>query len=320
MTMPVLFYGTSQTAKTAFDQLLRRIELNPTRVKDASTRYLAVKQVIESALPGKTMKQIGFFQRKTKLRPVDLSDALDLDTIVDFGETGPIRPYGGGGTTPQMAIEVVRRALVSNETYRVMAPVPDSPVVVLEYADKLKIEIAPVFTDKTGARAHREGLPSAYLVPGKYGQWDPADYDYDALYISAMNEKAKGALVPTIKIAKAFLRNRTLLKSFHIEILAGLTVPDMVAHWESSNTPWGYPQLFAAFLGLASERLMNRVSLPGSYSPPVDSDLALMPSLMLGTMMRQWSEQAWQICNITEDARALAEWRRFYGEPFPASI
>lgn len=58
----------------AFREALGRIELNPSRVELASQRYNAVKASIESALPGKTLRQIGSFQRKTKIRPVDLSD------------------------------------------------------------------------------------------------------------------------------------------------------------------------------------------------------------------------------------------------------
>ncbi len=39
----------------AFEELLRRIELNPARVVVASQRYNAVKVTIERALPGKAV-------------------------------------------------------------------------------------------------------------------------------------------------------------------------------------------------------------------------------------------------------------------------
>ncbi len=69
----------------AYKELLSRIELNPARVALASQRYNAVKTALEAALPGKTLRQIGSFQRKTKIRPVDLSDRLDIDVVVSFG-------------------------------------------------------------------------------------------------------------------------------------------------------------------------------------------------------------------------------------------
>src|SRR5260370_12200907 len=70
--------------KEAFAAALSRIELNPTRVQLASQRYNAIKQVIEQALPGKTVTQIGSFQRRTKIRPLDLRDQLDIDLLVKF--------------------------------------------------------------------------------------------------------------------------------------------------------------------------------------------------------------------------------------------
>jgi hypothetical protein len=51
---------------------LRRIELNQSRVALASQWYNAVTATIESVLPGKSGRQVVSFQRKTKIRPVDL--------------------------------------------------------------------------------------------------------------------------------------------------------------------------------------------------------------------------------------------------------
>src|ERR1700719_1445172 len=100
----------------SFDELLSRIELNPTRVTLASQRYNAVKSTIENVLTSKTVRQTGSFQRKTKIRPVDLSDKLDIDAVVSFGT---FRQYAtaGGGVSPASGLETVRRALASNEIY-----------------------------------------------------------------------------------------------------------------------------------------------------------------------------------------------------------
>ena len=126
----------------AFEELLRRIELNPARATVASQRYNAVKAAIESALPGKTVSQVGSFQRKTKIRPADLSDGLDIDAVVSFMRFTQYA-VGGNGVTPAGALEAVRRALTSNEIYRVMEPEKDHPVVTLQYADDMKIELIP---------------------------------------------------------------------------------------------------------------------------------------------------------------------------------
>src|ERR1035437_490436 len=104
------------TVADAFLELLTRIELNPARVTLASQRYNAVKTTIENALPGKTVSQIGSFQRKTKIKPADLGDALDIDAVISFGGFYRYAGVGESGTTPSNALETVRRALVSEGT------------------------------------------------------------------------------------------------------------------------------------------------------------------------------------------------------------
>ncbi len=86
----------------AFDELLSRIELNPTRVTLASQRYNAIKAAIENALPDKSVRQIGSFQRKTKIRPLDLSDKLDIDAIVSFGPFRRFATDGRGVRAPRL--------------------------------------------------------------------------------------------------------------------------------------------------------------------------------------------------------------------------
>src|SRR5260370_34787175 len=98
----------------AYNELLRRIELNSARGALASQRYNAVKTALEAALPGKTLRQIGSFQRKTKIRPVDLSDRLDIDVVVSFGRFFQYAAPGIEGTTPNRALDIVRQAVWSN--------------------------------------------------------------------------------------------------------------------------------------------------------------------------------------------------------------
>ena len=100
-----------------------------------------------------TFSQIGSFQRKTKIRPTDLGDGLDIDAVVSFMRFTEYAT-GSSGVSSSEALEIVRRALTSNETYRVMTPEKDHPVITLQYADDMKIELIPAFVDGAG------GLPS----------------------------------------------------------------------------------------------------------------------------------------------------------------
>jgi SMODS domain-containing protein len=308
------------TVADAFLELLTRIELNPARVTLASQRYNAVKTTIENALPGKTVSQIGSFQRKTKIKPADLGDALDIDAVVSFGRFYKYAGAGESGTTPSNALEIVRRALISNRTYHVMTPQTDHPVVILEYADDMKIELTPAFADATGARPHPGSSIDCYIAGSASGDWKPSDYDFDAAMISSLNGMTKQRLVPTIKMVKTYFRNIEMpLKSFHTELLVATTVPAIIAEWDAKNYSYGYEFILAQFLRVASQALTNPVQLPGSYTSPVNSHLTQVHLAGLGTYLSGRADEAWRLAKLEDKTQALAGWRPFFGEPFPAN-
>lgn len=297
----------------AFKELLRRIELNPSRIALASQRYNAVKAAIETALPGKNLRQIGSFQRKTKIRPADLGDGLDLDVVVSFG---PFYQYAGSGTrgvTPAEALGVVRQALRSNEIYRVMPQQEDHPTIRLEYADQMAIELAPAYEDATGKHSHGPNGPNCYIVGASPFTWVEADYDYDAGVISALNGLSEEKLIPSIKLVKSYFRNAGVpLKSFHTEVLVANTVPGLVSEWKGKYR-YGYHHILAAFLSRVSQIIGAPTNLYGSFSPPIDSGLSVTTLSSVGAFLAGRAAEAWRLCSTD----AIAGWREFFGEPFP---
>ncbi len=310
--------ATLRTVAESFDELLRRLELDPTRVALASQRYASVKGLIESALSGKTVAQVGSFRRKTKIRPRNPNDALDVDAIVSWGDAHHF-VSNGSGLSPFAALEIVRQALVSDKRYKLMSPESEAPTVVLEYADGFKLELIPCFLDKTGAHP-RLGGPACYLVGRSSGSWVAADYEYDSSLITGLNkaESVRGALVPAVKMIKAFVRNLNLrLSSFHVEILVARVVPSAIADWESRGLQWGYQHVLAQFLSSVSPELTGPVALPGSYSTPVDSGLFGFELMTMGALLSRFGERAWELCKRSDRWGAFEEWRDFFGEPFP---
>lgn len=300
----------------AFVELLRRIELNPTRIALASQRYNAVKGTIEGNLAGKTVRQIGSFQRKTKIRPNDLGDRLDIDALVSFGRFFAYAS-GSNGVTPASALQIVRNALSSNETYRVMPQQQDHPVIRLEYADQMSIELVAAFEDCTGQHSHGPGQHPCYVIGASPYAWRAADYDYDAQLISTLNAAAKEKLVPTIKMVKAYFRSRNVpLKSFHTEILVSNTVPTIIADWESKRYSYGYEYILAEFLRRAATIVGSPVSLSGSFSPAMDSDLSSSTLSELAMYLNKRADVAWQLSG-DRSAGVISAWREFFGEPFP---
>ena len=302
-------------ASEAFQVLLSRIELNPTRVQGASQRYNAVKAQIESALPGKEVRQVGSFQRKTKIRPLDNSDALDIDALVCFGDA--LR-YAPDGVTPSRALTIVQGGIEEDATYEAMDPQSDSPTIVLRYHDDFKIELIPCYRELTGKYPRSSG-PACYIVGNGRGGWTPADYDYDAEFISSMNNNklVNGQLVPSIKILKRFFRNRGIeVKSFFVELMCTLIVPLTIKNWQAEGLSWTYADILAKVIAQAPAYLGQSLQLPGSYSEPVDCGIQGGNLIPLRLQVQTASAQIRTLLAREFDASL---WRDFYGDPFPGA-
>jgi hypothetical protein len=224
--------------------------------------------------------------------------------------------------TPESALDKIQKALVANPTYSVMKPKPDAPTVVLTYTDQFTFEIVPALVDKIGKHDHQPGEPDCYLVGLKPDTWSPADYDYEAAYVSRLNKQTDGALVPSIKLIRAFLRGHDLspnpLKPFHIDILCALIIPQVIASWEAYGLDWGYHQILAYFLSNVGKYLASQVAIPGSYSPPMQLELSSTALQTLKNKIDRLGQSAQELCRCKDALDLLRKWREFFGEPFPA--
>lgn len=307
----------------AFAATLAQLDFSPACVELASQRYHAIKQVIEQALPGKTVTPIGSWQRQTKIRPPDWSDQLDIDLLVKW-KTARWSLFGIPGVwqTPAAALHQIQRVLVAEQTYSMPRPKAETPTVLVTYADHCTFQIVPALVDKTGRYQHRPGEPDCYLVGGTRQSWSPADYDYEAAYLSSLNQQTGGQLVPAIKLIKAFLRGHGLspdpLTSFHLELLCARLLPPIVLFWEAYGLSWGYQQVLAYFLCNVGNLLISPVALPNSYSPPLQLNLSPAELYVLMSKLDLLGQSARSLCRLQETPDTFKRWREFFGDPFPA--
>lgn len=299
-----------------FETCLSRIELDSTRVEEASQHYNAVKSWLEDRL-NVTVRQVGSFQRHTKIRPTvenGTVSAIDIDATVCFGDVTYFTSYGG--TTGASALEQVRSALTSNGQYRLLNPEIDHPVVTLSYANEFYLELIPCFKNRIPPEnTFRD--PASYYVANSMGNWEVADYDFDSRYITAVNKKTGGKLVPAIKLLKRFIRNRSIgLKSFQLEVVAALLLD---AYFEAApqNFPdWEWQDVLIFFLKVAPAMLANNPCLPGSQS-------AHIPVSNLTDVQRQltvWCEIFVDLNRMPDGQEKLQLFKTAYGKPFPSSI
>lgn len=293
-----------------FEVCLSRIELDPTRVTEASQHYNAVKDWIESRIY-KTVRQVGSFQRKTKIRPIvekGVVEPIDIDATVCFGDA---HYYSSDGTTGPSALQQVSDALRSNKTYRLLEPKIDHPVVTLSYANEFFMELIPCFRNRIPPHALRE--PASYFVANSSGHWEIADYDFDSQYITAANKKTGGKLVPAIKLMKRLCRNKNIaVKSFHIEMLCALLLEPFGE--ELGN--WEWQQVLVYFLTNAPVLLDYDLVLPGSMTPAFKSPNPYIAQ----SQMRAVGKTLEALNQLPDGSNKFSRFQEFFGAPFPASL
>ncbi|MCL4318828.1 MAG: hypothetical protein M1596_02890 [Firmicutes bacterium] len=309
--------GSPSDVDRAFDEYLHRIELNPARVAKISERYNSVKKQIESQLNGAKVKQVGSFQRKTKIRPITDNDNLDIDALVILSRA---ERFVEDGLSPSRAMEKVRDSLKSDDTYKTMRPHSDSPVVVLKYADGFQFEFIPAYIDGTGKYIKRTE-PASYLVATSKG-WMPNDYDYDAECITALNQSStvQGKLVPFIKIIKMFSRDHEIpLKSFHTELLVAISLIPRLKDWEAHGYTWGYKHMLAEYFSAAARSVQTPAHLSGSVTPLQDSHLSSKQLISIGKDFKTLGEETWKLCKV-DGPQGVRAWARFMGSRFPETL
>lgn len=298
-----------------FEKLRTNLELDPTLEGRVTTKHTAIRDYLKNNHPGfQDSHLIGSLQRKTRIRP-DSGIGFDIDILVVLGSFAQWVASGGIAATDAMAAltTTVRRS----QRYRGMDPVADAPTVTLTHADNLQVELVAAYTDKIGVDAAGNSLGPVgrgYWV-ARDGVWVMADYDYEAEHISNRNAAASGYLVPTIKMLKAIKRVQfPQMKSFPLEVLAAAVVPETVMMLKLTNSAITYPALLHDFFSRAIIHLGGAIKIPGSKSPPIFLDGALIPKLQT-----RFDQIARWIAAIPQQPNQAQAWKLLFGDCFPLS-
>lgn len=305
-----LLGARSTDIEGALKTTLSRIELDQTRVQQASQHYNAIKDWLESKL-AVTVRLVGSFQRQSKVRPIG-SDKIDIDALACFGDATYFAVLPGTGVTSTAALQKVHSAMASNKIYCTKDLVVDSPVVTITYESDFSVEIVPCYRNLIPPHAGRN--PASYLVGTAYGGWETSDYDYDSAFITQANKDTGGKLVPAIKLLKRFARNNQIaLKSFQVEILATLVLVPFIKALQQSGTSVTWSDIIGGFLNLAPLIVGQQLALPGSLSQPMMVENSALVAAHLTKCGLVWS----QIMKLPDSENKYDLARQLYGEPFP---
>lgn len=263
------------------------------------------------------MKQVGSFQRKTKIRPAEANQDLDIDVLVILRVANRFAKSGERGYTPGDGLEAVKSGLTDHETYKAMKPRKDAPVITLKYADGFSFELIPAMIDKTGRYTTRIDPPS-YLVATAEG-WEPNDYDFDAACITALNQSdvVKRNLVPLIKMLKQFNREHDIpITSFHTELLVAAGLVPRLVEWDRGGYSWDFRHMVAAYFERSARLVKTPIQLAGSVTPPYRSELTDRKLDRVANEFEALGKTAWKLCKV-EETKAIKQWAKFMGDPFP---
>lgn len=308
----------SFTVQQAFNEFGSRLELSQSYQNSVTTHHNAIRRWIESFEPDVKTILIGSLQRKTRIQPRPNQDSFDIDILVVLGSFQ--RWVSSGGISPWDALHKVEDVVSQNTTYRRMGPETDSPAIIVEYSDNIKVELVPAYLDQVGHAP--DGTPTppvgrGYWIPKSNG-WAITDYEYDAAYVSIVNQNTDGYLIPVIKMLKAAKRNLfSKMMSFHLEVLATSIIPAVIGHYKQSMVPLSYPHVISGFFFLCKDEISKPASIPGSKSQASDT---YMTTAKQSEMSRLFEEIASYCANALSmnDSDAIKAWRRLFGPPFPA--
>lgn len=303
MTAQLLSSDVSQ----AFTSLRTRLELDSSYDELVQHRHNAIRTFLKNNLPWCETKLLGSVQRRTRIDPLRGLEGFDIDLLVQLGTFSSFSPCG---VTALQALSQVYD--ITSGTSRYSDSFADAPTITVNYADGMVVELVPAYADGTRVQSPPH---NAFWIPGN-GVWRPADYDFDAAYITQQNQSTSGLLVPLIKMLKAWRRTRldSFLRSYHLEVMAANILPSAISTIQREGRLLTWPLLVWSFFAWAN----TRSQVPGTFSEPTDYYMTDLSRAVVEAEMNRCEALARRAIDI-DGSSSLEIWRDIFGQPFPGA-
>lgn len=308
------------TLTEAFTKVKSDLELNQSFQNIISTRHKAIRGWIEKVDPAIETKLIGSLQRKTRIQPINNGELFDIDILVILGSFS--RWAESGGITPTNALENMETIIKTNTQYKKMGPETDSPTISVEYSDNVIAELVPAYRDQVGETPDGRKVNKVgrgYWIP-KNNKWVYADYDYDAEYISNLNNNCANMVIPTIKMLKCIKRNLIPdMSSYHLEVLATNILPRIITEL-FLKSKLSFDMIIYNFFKTAQGEVNNYNSIEGSNSIISDSTLDQTKKDRIARLYSKITEFLDSISSNVTDKEAIKKWYQLFGQPFSLGV
>jgi hypothetical protein len=284
----------AKTVLEAFKTLRANLEITGLQESTVSTRQTQVRSALEDGLTVLDSFLIGSYRRSTLISPLTTAD-IDIFVVLD--------PSYFKKHTPKSLLETVRDVL--RKRYPSTPKItPDGQAVSITFTDFV-VDVVPSFNRQGGG----------YLIgDANAGVWistDPTKH-YDVL--ANANKTHDGDLVPLAKMIKGWNRSAgNPLIPFYLEMMTD----EVLRGVKISNFPSGVRFV----LDKGRERVKKKIIDPAGYGNQINSlkeAKSVEAAVAKVTTAHAAAVNAEQFDAAGKPQAAIAEWKKVFGDYFPA--
>ncbi len=282
------------TVTQGFNTFKSNLQISELQSSTVSTRQKNVREAVEKELIVLKSFLTGSYSRSTMIAPLKKAD-IDVFVVLDTSY------YESAGQAK--LLDRVKRVL--KRTYPSTHEISRSGQAVTITFSDFKVDVVPAFNRSGGG----------YVIPSTIGpRWISTDPTVHVTISSKCNADHNGRLVPLVKMIKKWnLESGALFRSFHLEVLAwqvlnGVTISD-------------YPSGVRYYFDKCRSYIKQTNPDPAGYGGDVgyylnSSNIDSAVSRFTTAYNRAIKAEEYAAAGKT--AEAIAEWRKVFGDRFPA--
>lgn len=283
----------ASTIPAAFEKFRSNLEITSLQTSTVSTRQQNVRAAVAEGLTVLDDFLTGSYSRNTLIAPLKQAD-IDVFTVLDAS-------YAGLG--PAGLLDKVKRVLLKTYT-KTPSISRNGQAITITFTDFI-VDVVPAF--------YRDG--GGYRIPNSQGgAWIGTDPKKHVKLSTQHNKAHNNDLVPLVKMLKCWNRNiNSYFRSFHLEVLAW----DIFTNVTISDFPSGVRYFFDK----GRTNINRKNPDPAGYSDDVgyyitsanaaDAVSRFETAYNRAIKAEQYAAKGW-----IEDA--IGEWRKIFGDTFPA--
>lgn len=282
------------TITASFAKLRQNLEITDLQASTVSMRQTNVRKAVEKDFTVLRSFLTGSYKRSTMIAPLYKAD-VDIFVVLDASYF----KYDGY----MSLLDKVRATLL--KTY------PSTPkisrnghAVTISFTD-FDVDVVPAFNRKGGG----------FLIPDSSNKrWIETDPTTHETYMSKSNADHDGTVVPVVKMIKAW--NRKISHSFvpfyleliAVEIFSGVTLSS-------------YPSAVRYFFDKGRERIKTKIKDPAGFGEqinPLFATKTVSDAINRFDVAYDRAIKAEQFASNDDTSAAIVEWRKVFGDYFPA--